>query len=92
MSFLTHLFRPHIELPAGLAGRLRAWQALPKLNERSALAAARFVVVDVETSACDPARDTMSRCTIQCRVRAPIFWCTASHQMPRLPASPPMPR
>ena len=59
MSFLAHLFRPHVELPAGLAERLRAWQALPKLNERSALTAARFVVVDVETSGLDVRRDRL---------------------------------
>lgn len=59
MSFLTRLFRPHIELPAGLAERLQAWQALPAVNERAALATARFVVVDVETSGLDARRDRL---------------------------------
>jgi len=59
MSFLTRLFRPHVELPADLAERLRAWQALPAPNERSTPAAARFVVVDVETSGLDSRRDRL---------------------------------
>jgi len=59
MSFLTHLFRPHVELPAGLAERLRAWRALPGLNENAAVSAARFVVVDVETSGLDSRRDRL---------------------------------
>jgi DNA polymerase-3 subunit epsilon len=59
MRLLTRLFRPHIELPAGVAGRLNAWQALPRLNERTGLDVARFVVVDVETSGLDPRRDRL---------------------------------
>jgi len=59
MSFLARLFRPHVELSAGLAERLRAWQALPAPNERNALAVARFVVVDVETSGLDARRDRL---------------------------------
>lgn len=59
MSLLTRLFRPHVELPAEVAGRLRTWQALPHLNERTALAAARLVVVDVETAGLDPRRDRL---------------------------------
>jgi len=59
MSFLTHLFRPHVELSFTLTERLRAWQALPGLNERRELNRARFVVVDVETSGLDARRDRL---------------------------------
>jgi len=59
MSFLTRLFRPHVELPSGLAARLEAWRAQPGLNERVPLNAARFVVVDVETSGLDSRRDRL---------------------------------
>ncbi len=59
MSFLTRLFRPHVELPSGLAERLRAWQALGAASERTPHAGARFVVVDVETSGLDPGRDRL---------------------------------
>lgn len=59
MSFLTRLFRPHVELPSGLAERLRAWQALGAASERAPHASARFVVVDVETSGLDPWRDRL---------------------------------
>jgi len=58
-GLVTNLFRPHVELPAVLAERLRAWQALPAINERAALATARFVVVDVETSGLDARRDRL---------------------------------
>jgi len=58
-GLVTRLFRPHVELPADVARRLCAWQALPRLNERTALNTARFVVVDVETSGLDPRRDRL---------------------------------
>jgi len=59
MSFLTRLFRPHIELPVALAARLDAWRALPVVSEHAPLNEARFVVVDVETSGLDPRRDRL---------------------------------
>lgn len=59
MNFLTHLFRPHVELPSALAGRLQTWRALPDMDEREDLKTARFVVVDVETSGLDARRDRL---------------------------------
>ncbi len=59
MSFLTRLFRPHVELPEALAQRVRAWRALSEADERAPLAAARFAVVDVETSGLDARRDRL---------------------------------
>lgn len=59
MSLLTRLFRPHVELPSGLAARLRAWRHLPGLDERTPVSLARFVVVDVETSGLNPRRDRL---------------------------------
>ena len=58
-GFVARLFHPHVELTDGLAQRLRAWRSLPGINERTALSAARFVVVDVETSGLDPRRDQL---------------------------------
>lgn len=59
MSFLTRLFRPHVELPSGLAARLHAWRELSGINERVPLLLARFAVVDVETSGLNPRRDRL---------------------------------
>lgn len=59
MSFLTRLFRPHVELAPSLAARLRAWRELPAASEREATGAARLVVVDVETSGIDARRDRL---------------------------------
>ena len=59
MSLLTRLFRPQVELPEALAQRVQAWRALPGVDERTSLAQARFVVVDVETSGLDARRDRL---------------------------------
>jgi len=59
MSFLTRLFRPHIELAPPLAARLQIWRELPGVNERTDLSRARFVSVDVETSGLNPRRDRL---------------------------------
>ena len=57
MSLFARLFRRGPVLPAGLAGRLDAWQALAGEGDRVPLHQARFVLVDVETSGLDPRRD-----------------------------------
>ena len=59
MSWLTRLFRPHIELDPGLAQRVRAWREQPVVSERMALTQARFIVVDVETSGLDMRKDRL---------------------------------
>jgi DNA polymerase III subunit epsilon len=68
MSWLTRLFRPHVELPPGYAERVDAWQNLPTVSEKEPLAQARFIVVDVETSGLDTHKDrllSMGACAVE---------------------------
>ena len=59
MSWLARLFRPQIEMSPGLANRVREWRERPAVSENTTLAAARFVVVDVETSGLDTRKDRL---------------------------------
>lgn len=59
MTWLTRLFRPHVELPAGYAERVEAWKKLPAIGESVLLELAHFIVVDVETSGLDVRRDRL---------------------------------
>lgn len=59
MSFLRRLFRPYVELPPDLARRVAAWRDSPAIHEKSAIADARFAVVDVETTGLDPHKDRL---------------------------------
>lgn len=59
MSWLTRLFRPHVELPPGYAERVDAWRNLPAVSEKEPLTQARFIVVDVETSGLDTRKDRL---------------------------------
>ncbi|GAB4507579.1 MAG: 3'-5' exonuclease [Sulfuricaulis sp.] len=59
MSWLTRLFRPHVELPPGYAERVDVWRNLPAVSEKESLAQARFIVVDVETSGLDMRKDRL---------------------------------
>jgi DNA polymerase-3 subunit epsilon len=68
MSLFTRLFGPTVELPAALAARLGAWRALSPCDEQVTLAAARVVVVDVESSGLDARRDRLLAIGA-CRVR-----------------------
>ena len=57
MSWLHGLFPPKPELTPQQAERLAAWQALPTPRLDQPLHASRYVVVDVETSGLNTARD-----------------------------------
>jgi DNA polymerase-3 subunit epsilon len=74
MSWLTRLFRPDIELSAGMAGRVQRWRELPAVSEKIPLTEARFIVVDVETSGLDTRKDrllSVGACVVETlRVRA----------------------
>jgi DNA polymerase-3 subunit epsilon len=59
MSLLARLFGPAVELPPAMAARLAAWRALAPDPERTPLAEAQFVVVDVESSGLDARRDRL---------------------------------
>jgi DNA polymerase-3 subunit epsilon len=59
MSWLARLFRPQLELSPGLANRVAEWRKWPAVSERTTLAEARFIVVDVETSGLDPRQDRL---------------------------------
>ncbi len=80
MSWLARLFRPHIELPPGLAERARAWREQPVVSEKIALTQARFIVVDVETSGLDMRKDrllSIGACAVEAtRLRAGESYAT----------------
>lgn len=59
MSWVARLFGPAVELPEDLATRLAAWRGLVEDSEQVALADAKLVVVDVETSGLDARRDRL---------------------------------
>lgn len=68
MSWLARLFRPQIELPPGYSSRVEKWRDLPVVSEKEALAQARFIVVDVETSGLDSRKDrllSIGACAVQ---------------------------
>jgi DNA polymerase-3 subunit epsilon len=80
MSWLARLFRPHIELPPGLAERARAWREQPAVSDRIPLTQARFIVVDVETSGLDMRKDrllSIGACAVEAmRLRAGESYAT----------------
>jgi len=59
MNWLARLFGAKPELPPQQAARLAAWQALPAPDLNAPHAASRYVVVDVETSGLNLARDRL---------------------------------
>ena len=59
MSWLDRFFGRSPELPPSQAERLAAWHALPAARRDQAVSASRYVVVDVESSGLDPARDRL---------------------------------
>ncbi|MDP2834123.1 MAG: 3'-5' exonuclease [Pseudomonadota bacterium] len=59
MNWLTRLFGKKPELTPEQATRLAAWQALPAPDINAPCTASRYVVVDVETSGLNLARDRL---------------------------------
>jgi len=59
MSWLARLFRPQVEMSPGLANRVGQWRAQPAVSEKTTLAEARFIIVDVETSGLDTRKDRL---------------------------------
>jgi DNA polymerase III subunit epsilon len=59
MTWLAPLFRPRSPLPPTAARAVETWRALPATSDRVSISAARFVVVDVETSGLNPRRDRL---------------------------------
>ncbi len=59
MGILDRLFGSRVRLDPELAGRLESWRRLPDQNLSDDFDAARYVVVDVETTGLDLARDRL---------------------------------
>ncbi|MDP2786746.1 MAG: 3'-5' exonuclease [Pseudomonadota bacterium] len=59
MNWLARLFAGKPELTTQQAGRLAAWQSLPAPDLNAPCTASRYVVVDVETSGLNLARDRL---------------------------------
>ena len=59
MNFLERLFGKKVELDREAARRLEAWSQLPAESSQALLGEARFVVVDVETTGLNLAKDRL---------------------------------
>jgi DNA polymerase-3 subunit epsilon len=59
MNWFANLFGKKPELTPAQAERLAAWRALPEPDTHAPIAASRYVVVDVETSGLNLARDRL---------------------------------
>lgn len=59
MNWLAHLFGAKPVLSPEQAARLDAWRALPALDPKTPIVASRYVVVDVETSGLNLAKDRL---------------------------------
>ncbi len=59
MNWLSNLFGKKPELTPDQAARLAAWRALPEPDTHDPASASRYVVVDVETSGLNLARDRL---------------------------------